>query len=222
MRKVENTLLYSATDLNRFLGCRHSTFLDIKDLEAPLARTKDDAQMQLIQQKGMEHEQHYLESLKKSGLKVIEIPTTGTLEKRVAMTRGAMRDGPDIIYQAALRNESWHGIADFLKRVEHPSDLGTYSYEPIDTKLSKHPSPYYVLQLCVYADLLNHMQSNRPHLMTLIMGDKQEEVFRYEDFAYYYASIKQTFEDAISILPEHSKPEPCGACSMCKWRDFCA
>jgi len=221
MRKFENKILYSATDLNGFLGCRHNTFLDIKDLETPLPHAKDDAQMQLIQDKGLEHEHHYLESLKNTGLIVVEVPEKGTLQERVAMTRNIMREGPDIIYQAALSKGSWHGFADFLKRVEHPSDLGAFSYEAVDTKLSKHPSPDNIMQLCVYSDLLHDMQGTRPRSMSLVMGDQEEHLFRFDDFAYYYATIKKAFENALCDLPEHSDPEPCEACSRCKWRDLC-
>ena len=38
-------------------------------------------------------------------------------------TRQAMRDGVDVIYQAALGNIPWHGYSDFLLRVERPSAL---------------------------------------------------------------------------------------------------
>ncbi len=46
-----------------------------------------------------------------------------------------MRDGADIMYQAALADDTWAGRADFLRKVDSPSDLGSWSYEVIDTKL---------------------------------------------------------------------------------------
>jgi uncharacterized protein len=40
-----------------------------------------------------------------------------------------MRGGADVIYQATLGSDRWHGRADFLKRIERPSQLGAWSYE---------------------------------------------------------------------------------------------
>ena len=42
------------------------------------------------------------------------------------------------------------GFADFLLRADTPSDLGAHSYEAYDTKLAKHPKPYFILQLGFY------------------------------------------------------------------------
>jgi len=59
-------------------------------------------------------------------------------------------DGADVIYQAAFFDESadvpaWRGHADFLRRVETPSTLGPYPYEPYDTKLAHQLKPGAVL-----------------------------------------------------------------------------
>ena len=47
MQQTEDGLLYSASDLLNFLGCRHATFLDLIDLETPLPRAVDDPQLRL-------------------------------------------------------------------------------------------------------------------------------------------------------------------------------
>jgi hypothetical protein len=38
-----------------------------------------------------------------------------------------MREGADVIYQAALVRESWRSVADVLMRVETSSELGRWS-----------------------------------------------------------------------------------------------
>ena len=48
-----------------------------------------------------------------------------------------MRDGAEVIYQATFSRDGWRGRADFLVRVDEPSDLGAWSYEPYDTKLAR-------------------------------------------------------------------------------------
>ena len=222
MRKQTGEILFATSDLNGYLGCWHSTFLDLKDLDQHRPRAADDAQAKLIQDKGHEHERAFLASLKKSGLGVVEVSEKGSLTDRVALTTEIMRDGPDIIYQAALKNGVWHGFVDFLKRVDHPSQLGSFSYETVDTKLSKHPKPQHVMQLCVYSELLQHLQGTRPHGMSLILGDSSEVSLRFDEFAFYYANIKRSFEKYVADSPATSRPEPCHSCGMCKWRDLCS
>jgi len=46
-----------------------------------------------------------------------------------------------VIYQAALVVPPWLGFADFLERVDEASNLGAWSYEPVDTKLSRTAKP---------------------------------------------------------------------------------
>ena len=55
------------------------------------------------------------------------------------------------------------GYPDFLVRVASPSDLGAWSYEPWDTKLARHTKPYFLVQLCCYAEMLESAQGVRPH-----------------------------------------------------------
>jgi hypothetical protein len=73
---------------------------------------------------GLEHEQKYLDELKARGLKVVEIPTDVLWSEAAEATLEAMVQGADVIYQATFIQESWAGRADFLMRVETPSDLG--------------------------------------------------------------------------------------------------
>ena len=73
-----------------------------------------------------------------------------------------MRDGADVIYQAPLADERWHGRADFLRRVASPSSLGDWSYEVIDAKLATETRAGTVLQLCVYSSLLARLQGAMP------------------------------------------------------------
>src|ERR1700730_2667211 len=135
MRRYNDELLYSATDLVNFLACRHATFLDRRQLDAPVPLAESDPYLLLLQQKGIEHERAYLEQLRLEGRQIIEIGE-GSLEDRAAQTRTAMDQGVEVIYQGALMQGHWHGYADFLLRVPGESRLGSYLYEPIDTKLA--------------------------------------------------------------------------------------
>ena len=59
-------VLYSAKDLINFLGCHHSTALDLRVaarvLHAP--EEPEDAYLQLLKEKGNAHERAYLDKLK--------------------------------------------------------------------------------------------------------------------------------------------------------------
>ncbi len=135
-------LLLSATDLVNFLGCRHATYLDLRDLTDPVELPERDAATVLIFEKGIEHEKRHLVSLKARGLSAVEVPGEGfDIAERTALTREAMRAGAEVIYQAALVVPPWLGYADFLERVEKASNLGAWSYEALDTKLPRRAKP---------------------------------------------------------------------------------
>src|SRR5215467_12301641 len=127
MQILNGNLLFSATDLVNFLGCKHATYLDLGDLTDPIEIFQRDAATDLIFEKGLEHERRYLESLKGQGFAVVEIPGEGfDLAERTELTRDAIRAGAEVIYQAAMVVPRWLGYADFLERVKEASNLGTW------------------------------------------------------------------------------------------------
>lgn len=117
-----------------------------------------------------------------------------------ARTLEAMRTGADVIYQGWLFDGTWLGRPDFLKRVERPSDLGDWSYEVVDAKLAREAKAGALLQLCVYADLLEGVQGRPPERMHLALGgpEPRTESFRLADYAAYYRSVKARFERTIT------------------------
>src|SRR5260221_6123815 len=149
MRFYDNALLHAASDLNAFLGCAHAAALNLQKLRDPQSlpdKAEDDESMVLVQDAGHAHEAAYLAGLMASG-NVVEISSNGDLGARARATAEAMHGGATIIYQAAFLDAPWHGFADFLRRVDIPSNLGNFSYETVDTKLARTPSPKHVLQL---------------------------------------------------------------------------
>ena len=56
-----------------------------------------------------------------------------------------MRAGVDVVYQAMFADD-WLGHVDFLRKVDVPSALGPWSYEPLDTKLAHRVKPHFVVQ----------------------------------------------------------------------------
>jgi uncharacterized protein len=150
-KREDGKVLYSASDVVNFLECEHLTTLDLIDLEAPLPKSQDDDHAKLIQSKGFAHESRFLETLKARHARVADISACADdSASRAQATLEAMRRGDDVIFQATLAGGAFIGHADFLRRVERRSTLGPYSYEVLDTKLSRTaprevPNPVVVL-----------------------------------------------------------------------------
>jgi len=222
MRKVNGATLYSASDLVNFLGCAHATVLDLRQLIAPVALPPDDEQTVLLQEKGIAHERSYLDELRREGRDIHEIPADGDLAVRVALTRDALRGGADVIYQGALFQPPWHGFSDFLLKVPGaPSALGDYAYDVADTKLARTAKPKHVLQLCVYAELLEAEQGVAPQNLHVVLGGGGHATIRTADVRHYSAVARRRFESFVGTRPSSSVAEPCGHCAFCRWQSEC-
>jgi uncharacterized protein len=224
VRRHDDQVLHSASDLNAFLGCAQAAALNLQKLLNPdtLPDTAvDDDSAKLIQDAGHEHEAAYLAQLRAT-TDVESIASAGSLEERAGATVAAMRAGASIIYQATFLAPPWHGFADFIRRVDQPSDLGPWSYEVIDTKLARTASPKHVLQLGLYSDLIARAQWALPHEMHLVLGDGREESFRRSEFAYTLQAAQARYLRFIESGARGTRSEPCAACTLCGWRNYCA
>jgi len=219
---IANEIVCSATDLVNFLTCEHLTTLDLIDLHTPLPRTDDDDIAQLMQEKGFAHENQLAETLRQRHGSFIDITKISeTLEQKIHATLNAVQQGNDIIYQATLRDGNLIGHADFLRRVPCPSRLGEYSYEVLDTKLSRHARPTHLIQLSFYSRLLAVHQGFHPRMMHLIFGDNTEQGFHCADHRRYLAALVHDFLRRIQLSGNKTYPDPCEYCGRCKWRGIC-
>ncbi|NLS25316.1 hypothetical protein S2M10_02800 [Sphingomonas sp. S2M10] len=222
MRNYGGQTIFSASDLVNFMGCGHSTVLDIAHLTAPAVFTEDDETAVLLQEKGIEHEKAYLDRLIAEGRSVIEIAGTGTLEERAEATRRAMQEGYDVIYQGAFLIGRWHGYSDFLiRRSDISSSLGSYAYDVADTKLARSAKAKHVLQLCVYADMLEQVQGIAPPHIHVVLGSGEIASLRTTSVLHYYGFARHRFEAFVDAPPAPSKSDPCGHCTFCRWSDHC-
>ena len=136
--------------------------------------------------------------------------------------RDAMLTGADVIYQAALVDGNWRGFADFLERVDRPSPvLGAFSYEVLDTKLARHTKPYFLIQLCVYSDLLERLQGVRPEHMHVVLGSGERVSYRVDEFFAYYTRLKARYGEQLLKDFAGSYPEPVSHCGLCRWSGHC-
>jgi predicted RecB family nuclease len=230
----DGTLIVSATDLVGYLACDHLATLELGRVqglwEKPIR--SDDPTIALIQEKGDLHEAEYLVSLRDAGLTVVEIAkldlrTPQDLRAAQAMTLEAMRAGADVIFQATFFDGRWRGHADFLfKRPDRPSPaLGDWSYDIADTKLARSVKVGAILQMCVYADLLQGLQGIVPEWLYVITGDGVRHPYRIEDFAAYFRYVRARFDarvsDGLANGPAGTYPDPVDHCRVCTWYPMC-
>ena len=109
----------SPTDLANFLVCRHKTALDLGAARGDISKPSwEDPLSAVLRDRGQAHEQAYVASLLGQGLRVVDLSLPDDVERptdeaAIARTLAAMRDGADVIVQAALggRLETGSGIA---------------------------------------------------------------------------------------------------------------
>ena len=199
MKKVESNIRLSASDLSNHLACRHLTGLDLDVVAggrpAPVWNSPDT---QILQERGIAHENAYVEHLKSSGISVITFRDFGNDQRTAAETLLAMQGGVDVIVQAAFSDGGWFGRADVLRKVERASGLGNWSYEVYDCKLARETKAATILQLSLYSFLVEAAQGVLPEYMYVVPpGETYEpEKYRVRDYAAYYRYVKSGFKQS--------------------------
>jgi uncharacterized protein len=148
MKKESGAIIYSPTDLIRYLASPFASWLDRYNVENPGVIRPDDEteEEKLFSKAGSEHEAAILSSFKISGQNVVEISREDPAAH--AKTNAAVQAKAPIIFQAALQDGVFAGFADFLILD------GSGKYQVWDTKLALSPKPYYPIQLCCYSEML--------------------------------------------------------------------
>lgn len=198
MKKIGETFEFSATDLVGYLNCHHLSRLDRAVAEGMLPKPKVwDLFLQILSERGSAHEQNFVKHLVKAGLDVVRIDGIDVTNAAVAETHAAMQRGIPVIAQATLAHQGWIGRIDILRRIEVPSALGGWSYEPIDTKLALETKAGTVLQLCLYADLLAEAQHLPPEYMNVVTpwSEFRSQRYRFADYAAYFRKVKRATHD---------------------------
>ena len=205
MQKSTDAWIYSPSDLIQFVENEAVTWFNRFERERPGVLTRDElaAEEQSIQQAGDKHEAAFLDQLVAEGRDLSDIRNKGN---PFVATRDAMRDGREVIYQARVEAGEFAGYADFLFRVEGSSDFGTYHYEVWDTKLARSLKPYFAIQLCCYAEMLEAVQGRRPAHIGVVLGNGLREKLLTNDYFFYYRSVKQAFLDQQRSFDQDQMP----------------
>lgn len=225
MERINGSIRLSATDLVGHLNCRHLTNMDLDVADGVRDRPRVwDPLLEILWERGARHEQGYVEHLRAEGLDVTVIDGVGIDDEAVTRTREAMVRGAPIIVQGAFQTDRWVGRTDILRRIESPSGLGQWSYEVIDTKLARETKGGTVLQLCLYADLIDSVQSKRPEFCYVVApwSDYVPQIFRMDDYSAYYRRVCQSLEAfVVAKKSDDDYPEPKEHCDICRWQGNC-
>src|SRR5688500_15531703 len=109
MQLIDGQPVFSATDLVGYLACEHLTALE-RAVLADLVERPDrpDPELDIIRERGRQHEARYLAELRASGLTVVEIARDEGIERgeqvrhQAEATVEAMADGVQVVYQATF------------------------------------------------------------------------------------------------------------------------
>src|SRR5579862_2480431 len=236
----------SATDLSNHLACPHLTTLELAVKRGLLKKPDWHApDLAVIQELGERHERKYIDHLKTKNLTICDLTTIKHKPTALEKTREALHQGVDVILQAALGNSLWYGRADVLRKIPRaePNNLGNWSYEPYDCKLTRHTKGETILQLAVYSELLSEIQGHPPAIMYVVTPGRDfddPEKYPYLEYSAYYEFVKNNPEKlaaapssgveqpapaAESLTSDHfvngTYPEPCAHCDICRWFRDC-
>ncbi|HEY8845218.1 MAG TPA: TM0106 family RecB-like putative nuclease, partial [Candidatus Limnocylindrales bacterium] len=232
MQPQADGIIVSATDLVGYLECGHLTTLELGRVDGRWERPpqRADPEVVLLQERGDAHEKAFLERLRAEGRSIHEVlkadlRTPEQLRAAEAETVAAMARGVDVIYQATFFDGRWRGHADFLLRVEGPSDLGDWHYEVADTKLALSVKGSALIQVCVYSERLAKLQGREPLQVHVVTGDSITHTLRLDDFGAFYRAVKLRFEERVfgpgRANPPSTYPDPVDHCRVCVWFPDC-
>src|SRR5258705_1993139 len=245
------TIMFSPSAIADFRACQHLNALNRAARAGEIKKPYfADPGLELLRKLGLAHEQKYLKLLTdEKGLKVVAVPDGLSWSEAARQTLEAMRGGAEVIYQATFfRGEElapegargrrdacgpsmeappsaqgslWYGRADFLMRVETPSELGDWSYEVVETKLARLTKARALIQLCFYSELVGAIQGMVPERMHVVLGRGVEpEEFSVKKYLAYFRKVTRDFEAALAEKGV-TYPEPVEHCGVCDWYTVC-
>lgn len=205
----------SPSQIARASICPHSWYLDCHGPQEEAA--EPDAGLQLLMERGEEYEASIVKKIR--GLKTPKYPK-GNYSAGALATVNLMRTGAPWIYQGVLRDGNILGFPDLLRLQNGRSNLGGFSYEPIDIKNHKEVSKKDQMQLLAYSILLEPILGRRPArggiwLNTGKIARVDIEV-EFSDFAELMNRL-----GLIAAGEEETYGYRCGECKICPWHDYC-
>lgn len=208
----------SASRLNDFLGCRHRSALWLAGVEPP---PEDNPSLELVREKGFEHEARVLADLEALHGPAVSIPSGGPFAERLSLTAEAMAAGAPLIYQAAFANDRWVGYPDFLVRTGEDA-AGRFVYEPEDAKLAHRAKAEHLIQLNVYARLIEEAGGGAPASGAIhVGGGAAPERFDLRRTHHISSRLMRGFEAFAAMDAHETAPVRTRECGHCPFLPRC-
>lgn len=224
MQIVDGNLFFAPSDLITYMESPFASHMErhrLMDRSVSELMDPTDAMLKALQDKGIEHEDDFLKTLRSEHKSVVEIDRASS-DVMQARTKTAMEDGADVIAQAYLQLDNFGGLADFLVKVPGDSTLGDFHYEIWDTKLSKKMKPYFAIQLCCYAEMIEHMQGVKPVNVAIVLGDNTNTALKVRDYFGYYSALKAAFLEFHDQWAPENPPDPAESSTHGRWSEHAA
>jgi len=193
----------------------HSWFLECYG--DPDLKTEPDAGLQMLFDRGLLHEKEMVDSLPKYHEPAWDGENWAEGYKS---TLGLMQDGVEWIYQGVLRTDSLAGLPDLLQRIDTPSELGNYSYQPVDIKNHKAVTKKDTIQIQAYSKLLEPILGHRADQGGIWLNTGEIEYIDLNDQYKYFLNL---MDEMVSV--SNKKTETigfrCNECKQCPWRTVC-
>lgn len=225
--KKTGLLIFSASDLMKFMESPFHTWMDRYKLESPESsisnlKDKDDELRSLLSEEGSDYETEVFKKIKKdSNLKTEWLKGISDKNQLSRITIDHIKNGVDVIFQARLEKDNFAGYTDILYKNEGESKLGDFYYSPWDVKLSRSIKAKYAIQLCCYAEMLEGIQGEVPELMAgLILGDGSRHEIRITDYKYYYQNLKSAFLKQQNEFNPKDIPDPAKYGNHGEWSTY--
>jgi uncharacterized protein len=221
LKHTDQGILFSPSDLITFMESPFASAMNRKRLHDPLLveqMDKEDPLLVHLRKKGFAHEDAFVRELAASGADIcaIEEDRPHLMREQTVL---AMKAGRGIITQAYLTMDRFAGKADFLVKVPGASALGEFHYEVWDTKLSRKLKPYFAIQLCCYAEMLEGVQGRRPEQVAVVLGNNEKRELAVASHFAYYRALKENFL-AFHEDDEAPTPDPAESSSHGDWSDL--
>lgn len=227
MKLLSEKIRWSATDLGNHLACHHLTTLDLRvargERKAP---DWTDPHTAVIRERGLRHETAYLKHLEEQEqLAITNLGAVKGEQQALSETLRLMDLGTEVIAQGALADAEWLGRPDVLRKVTQRSAKWPWSYEVVDTKLSRETKAATILQLSSYSELLEQIQGSQPEWMWVITPGTNfaGEKYRVAEYAAYFRYLKTRLTKTMEAGGEvNTYPEPVPHCEVCRWSQECS
>ncbi|HGF0738828.1 TM0106 family RecB-like putative nuclease [Legionella pneumophila] len=223
MYKQAEKIIYSPSDITLFMESPFASWMERFTLHHPDFAGNADAEdiaSTSLKAKGIEREKALLKQFEDQDLHIARIDKVKGNKHKAEKTIEAMNQGIDVIYQAALGLDQFHGFADFLVKTKGDNTKTNVCYEIWDTKLSSSIKPTFIIQLCCYAEMLEAIQGVLPEHIIVAMGNNKQERLKTKDFYYYYQAIKQEFILAQERFDANQRPNPADSKSFGRWQNY--